>query len=209
MHIILVGANGTIGRGVAERLSKDHEIVSAGRNSGDLRVDIGNEESIAAMYEAAGDFDALICCAGQAKFDTLNSLSAADFHLGLHSKLMGQVNLVRLGKDRINKEGSFTLTSGMLAWRPVPGCSAVSPVNAGVEAFGRAAATELKGKPRINVVSPIHVKDLPEPMDPETTPTMTPAQTAVAYEVSVLSDIDGEVLEARKYAILEAKSFKG
>ncbi|MGO4305556.1 hypothetical protein [Cupriavidus sp. RAF12] len=59
---------------------------------------------------------------------------------------MGQVNLVRYGVPYITQGGSITLTSGALAQHPVPGGAAVSTVNAGIEAFGRAAALELKGK---------------------------------------------------------------
>ncbi|MGD9300697.1 MAG: hypothetical protein PVI13_03930 [Desulfobacterales bacterium] len=58
------------------------------------------------------------------------------------NKLMGQVNLVRLGRNLINENGSFTLTSGMLSQDPMPGSASISMVNAGLEGFVRAAALE-------------------------------------------------------------------
>ena len=54
------------------------------------------------MFETTGRVDALICAAGLARFGPMTSLTDADFALGLHSKLMGQVNLVRLGMEHIN-----------------------------------------------------------------------------------------------------------
>ena len=62
--------------------------------------------------------------------------------MGLSNKLMGQVNLVRSGRQSINDRRSFTLTSGVLSQEPMKGSTSVSMVNAGVEAFVRAAALE-------------------------------------------------------------------
>ena len=61
----------------------------------------------------------------------LDKLTDEDFAVSLANKLMGQVNLVRLGMKHINDGGSFTLTSGVLANEPVPGSAAISLVNAG------------------------------------------------------------------------------
>ena len=49
MKILIVGASGTIGKAVAEALSARHEIVTAGRSSGDYRVDLTDLASIRAM----------------------------------------------------------------------------------------------------------------------------------------------------------------
>lgn len=56
---------------------------------------------------------------------------------------MGQVNLVRVGLPYIADNGSFTLTSGVLANEPMPGSAVISLVNAGLEGFARAAALAL------------------------------------------------------------------
>ena len=55
MRVLIVGAKGTIGRAVLGELGERHEIVTAGRSSGDLRVDITRPESIRAMFEQAGE----------------------------------------------------------------------------------------------------------------------------------------------------------
>ena len=67
---------------------------------------------------------------------------------------MGQVNVVRLGFAALTDSGSITLTSGVMAHHPVPGSSAYSLVNAGLEGFTRAAALEAPRKIRVNVVCP-------------------------------------------------------
>ena len=115
VKIILVGGTGTIGRKVAERLADRHELIVAGRNSGDVRVDIGEPGSIDAMFAATGEVDAVVNIAGEAKWAALDSMSEEDFYIGIRSKLMGQVNLVRAGIEHLNPGGSFTLTTGILA----------------------------------------------------------------------------------------------
>jgi uncharacterized protein YbjT (DUF2867 family) len=46
MKVVIIGASGTIGQAVVQELSPRHEIVKAGRQSGDVNVDITSTESI-------------------------------------------------------------------------------------------------------------------------------------------------------------------
>ena len=46
MKILIIGGNGTIGKKVSNYFSKNHDVVIGGRQSGDVRVDIGDKESI-------------------------------------------------------------------------------------------------------------------------------------------------------------------
>ena len=98
MRILLVGANGTIGRAVAAELSERHEIIAAGRSSGDIRVDITDLAGIRAMYGRAGRVGAVACAAGNVHFGPLAEMTPEMFDLGLRDKLMGQVNLVLAGR---------------------------------------------------------------------------------------------------------------
>ncbi|WP_256484291.1 hypothetical protein [Mucilaginibacter flavidus] len=43
MKIIIIGATGAIGKHIIAALQKDHEFITAGSKSGDLRVDISAE----------------------------------------------------------------------------------------------------------------------------------------------------------------------
>ena len=154
MKIIVVGATGLIGREVAKALSAKHEVIKVGHKNGDIRVDITSSGSIEEMYKKVGAFDAVVSTAGGAAFGEFEKLTDDNFAYSLKDKLMGQVNLVRFGVKHIKDNGSFTLTSGVLAHDPIPGSAAISLVNAGLEGFTRAAAIEMKRGVRVNVVSP-------------------------------------------------------
>ncbi|WP_278958589.1 short chain dehydrogenase [Aquipseudomonas alcaligenes] len=154
MKIILVGASGTIGQAIDRELRERHDIVRVGRNSGELQVDIADPASIRRLFEQTGPFDALISAAGNAHFGALEELSAKEFAVGLDDKLMGQINLVLIGREFANEGASFTLTSGVLSEDPIRYGAAVSTVNAALDGFVRAAAIELPRGLRINGVSP-------------------------------------------------------
>jgi NAD(P)-dependent dehydrogenase (short-subunit alcohol dehydrogenase family) len=162
MKIIIIGGNGTIGKKVSEYFSKNHEVIIGGRKSGDVVVDIADVNSIEAMYKTVGKVDAVISIAGEAKWAAFESMSEEDFYIGLRSKLMGQVNLVRIGLKYVNPGGSFTLTTGILADHPVELTTSAALVNGGIHSFVKAVALELKNGTRINVVSSGVVEDAAE-----------------------------------------------
>ncbi len=195
MKIIVIGATGTIGSAVATALAERHEVVRASRN-GDVRVDIEDASSIGTMYETVGEVDAVVCAAGRGAFGALGELSDEDFALCLKSKLMGQVNLLRLGLSRVREGGSFTLTSGVLAQRPIPGSAAISMTNGALEAFARGAALELTGGRRVNVVSPPWVAETLTQMGRDPSGGKPAAEVAQAYVRAVEGDRNGDVLEA-------------
>jgi NAD(P)-dependent dehydrogenase (short-subunit alcohol dehydrogenase family) len=159
MKILIVGGNGTIGKRVSKHFAKKHEVVVAGRNSGDVNVDIGDSGSIKSMFELLGKVDAVVCTAGDAKWAEFASMTEEDFYIGLKSKLMGQVNLVRIGRGYVNPGGSFTLSTGILADHPVALTSSAAMVNGGIHSFVKAVSLELENGLRINVVSSGLVED--------------------------------------------------
>jgi len=152
MKILVIGGHGTIGKTIVAHFSKDCEVQTAGRNSGDFQVDIADSNSIEQLFEKTGKLDAIICAAGEAKWALLDNLSEEDYYIGLRSKLMGQVNLVRIGRKHLNSGGSITLTTGILADDPVVKTASAAMVNGGVHSFVQAAALEIKDA-RVNVVS--------------------------------------------------------
>jgi len=199
MKIIVIGATGTIGRAVVDLLAPHHDIVKVGYKSGDLQVDIASNNSIRKLFQSVGSFEAVVSAAGLATFGSLDELGDEDYMLGLSNKLMGQVNLVREGQKHINDNGSFTLTSGVLSQNPMPGSASISMVNAGLEGFVRAAALEVKRGIRVNVVSPIWVKETMEAMGMDASEGMSAVQTALAYKESVEGKRNGEVLNVRHF----------
>ena len=159
MKILIIGGNGTIGKKVSAHFSTKHDILIAGRSSGDVTVDIADSKSIEAMFESVGNVDAAVCIAGEAKWAAFDSMTEEDFYIGLKSKLMGQVNLVRIGQNFVNPGGSFTLTTGILADHPVELTTSAAMVNGAIHSFVKAVCLELKNGIRINVVSSGLVED--------------------------------------------------
>lgn len=159
MKLLIIGGNGTIGKKVSERLSKKHEVLIAGRNSGDVTVDFADVNSIKSMFEGVGKLDGIICIAGDAKWDKFDSLSEDDFYIGIKSKLMGQVNTVRIGKSYLNEGGSITLSTGILADDPVDMTTSAAMVNGAIHSFVKAVDLELENGIRINVVCSDLVED--------------------------------------------------
>ena len=154
MKIVLIGANGTLGKAIAAELTRRHSIVSVGRNSGDLRADMRDLQGMRALFQETGKVDAVVCAAGSVHFGPWSELSPEKFDLGLRDKLMGQVNVVLAGQDALVDGGSFTLTSGILSEDPIRLGACASLVNGALESFVRAAAIELPPGLRINIVSP-------------------------------------------------------
>ncbi|MGN8225746.1 short chain dehydrogenase [Gracilimonas sp. BCB1] len=159
MKIVIVGATGTIGAKVTAELEKRHEIIKVGSSSGDIQMDMTSHESIEKMYKRAGKVDAVIVAAGSAAMKPFSELEEEDFYVGIKSKMMGQINVVLAGREYINDNGSFTLTTGILSEDPIKGSVALGMVNGAVNSFGLSAAAELKRGVRLNVVSPGLVED--------------------------------------------------
>jgi len=201
MRVIVVGGTGTIGSAVVAALSARHEVVVAGRKSGVITVDLASPDSIRAMFQSVGKFDAIVCAAGQAKFGSLDDLTDADYLFSFSNKLMGQANLVRIGRQFIADGGSLTLTTGVLGQEPIKGSASISMVNAGLEGFVRAAALELPRGIRVNVVSPPWVTETLVARKMAPSPGMSAARVAQAYLASVEGTMTGQTLDPRTLAI--------
>jgi NAD(P)-dependent dehydrogenase (short-subunit alcohol dehydrogenase family) len=197
VRILVIGATGTIGRAVAEALHTRHEVVPVAHRSGALTVDLASPDSIRALFGAVGQVDAVVSCAGRGAFKPLGQLSDADFALSLSNKLMGQVNLVRLGAASVNEDGCFTLTSGILSRYPSAGGAALSMVNGALEAFARAAALEMPRRIRVNVISPPWVSETLAALGRDASGGLPAAVVARSYLRSVEGSMNGETIDAR------------
>jgi NAD(P)-dependent dehydrogenase (short-subunit alcohol dehydrogenase family) len=136
----------------------------------------------------------VVSAAGQAAFKPMAELGDEDFAFSLRHKLMGQVNLVRLGLPSVADGGSITLTSGVLAQRPEPGTAAISLVNSGLEGFVRAAALEAPRRIRVNVVSPPWLTETLQAMGRPLEGSLPAEVVARAYVRSVEGKETGQVI---------------
>lgn len=196
MKILAIGANGVIGKAVVNHLQQDHEVIAVGHSQGDFTVDIESKKSIQDLYEKIGNVDAIISMAGNGEMGSLEEMPEASYHTVLNNKVMGQVNLVRIGLDYLNEGGSITLTSGQASNHPMPGTAAIAMGVAAVNAFVATAALELKDGKRINVVSPSFVKETMEMMGMDSTTGIPAKDVALFYQASIEGHQNGEVFNA-------------
>lgn len=197
MKILLVGGAGTIGKKVAARLAQKHELIIAGRTTGDVHVDIAAESSIMEMFQKIGKMDSIICTAGTGYYGPFYGMTQENLMPGINGKLLGQVNLVLLGKNFLNPEGSITLTSGIAAVHPARNGAAVAMINGAINSFVLAASQELKDDKRINAVSPGLVEDSRERYgDFFPGYNLVPMDKLVnAYVLSVEGAVNGKILK--------------
>lgn len=153
MRILIVGGNGTIGQAVVEKLKEKHELILAGRTSGDVHVDLTSVESIEGLFKKVGHVDAIVNVSGAAAFRGVEEMTPEDNMVAVQSKLLGQINLVLIGQKYLRNDGSITLTTDREgrphSWRCLCGHG-----NGGVMAFVKSAAIDFTHGKRINCVSP-------------------------------------------------------
>ena len=185
--IIIIGASGTIGKGIVEQLGLRHEVITVGRNSGQFQVKIEDPASVEALFKQVGKVDGVVVAAGDLHFGPLAEMTAEQFYVGLNSKLMGQVNVALAAQKYLNDGGSITLTSGSVSENPIRYGANASTVNRALEGFVTGAAVEMPRGLRINVISPTLVDESVEAYGPyfygmETVPVK---RVALAYSRSV------------------------
>ncbi|MBC1537771.1 short chain dehydrogenase [Listeria seeligeri] len=194
MKILLIGASGTLGSAVKERLEKKADVITAGRHSGDVTVDITSVDSIKKMYTQVGKVDAIVSATGSATFSPLTELTQEKNAVTISSKLGGQINLVLLGINSLNDNGSFTLTTGIMMEDPIVQGASAAMANGAVTAFAKSAAIEMPRGLRINTVSPNVLEESWDRLEPffQGFNPVPAERVARAFEKSVFGAQTGE-----------------
>lgn len=215
-RVIVIGGASGIGFAVAE-LAREQgaEVViassseknvssAAGRLPGATGhvVDLRDEMSVASFFEKIGRFDHLAVTAGDWTSSWLSSVRDIDIDKSrdtLAVRFWGVLAAVKYGCRTIAENGSITLTSGMLAHRPMKGAPLATALGGAVEHLARGLAVDL-APVRVNAVCPglvltEHVKtQMPEAhltafVSPLPLPrAASPAEAAKAYVYSMLND---------------------
>ncbi|ALG10806.1 short chain dehydrogenase [Kibdelosporangium phytohabitans] len=199
MRIVVVGGAGTIGQRLLPALHQaGHEVVVAGRTSGEVRVDLVDHDSIEAMYREVGAVDAVVSIAAHGALDDFATLTTEAMAENMRAKFFGQADLVLTGQHHCADGASFTLTSGIFAdqaWRGVTGGGVISGA---LHSFVLSAAIELPRRMRVNVVSPTMISDSVDAFD-EHFPGMRPVSTdevVAHYLRCVDGDDTGQIIRA-------------
>ena len=194
--VILIGALGKMGQAALTGLGK-HKVITAGR-SGDVDhiVDITNEQSIRDLYKSVGQFDAVVNTVGVCEYANFIEMTEAQWMSTVMSKMMGQINLVRIGQEYIADGGSFTLISGILNVKPIPFAIADATTSGAIDTFTKCVAFEMPRNQRINVINPTVLTEAWDVYG-EMMPGFEPVPSKLvgkAFERSVDGFITGEVI---------------
>jgi NAD(P)-dependent dehydrogenase (short-subunit alcohol dehydrogenase family) len=199
-RVLVIGSSGLLGSHLVKALQGKAEVVEASFSRGPLKVDIADPASLRRLFEDVGTVDAVVCTAGMARFVPWASATDDDWAHGLANKLMGQVNVARLGAPYVRDGGAITLTTGVLAQYPMPGSAIFTTANAAVEGFARAAAVEIGSRVRVNVVSPGWITETLVAMGSDPEPGLPAAEAAQYYIQQIETGAAGSVLAAAKRA---------
>ncbi|WP_428717794.1 short chain dehydrogenase [Undibacterium curvum] len=196
-RVILIGAQGKMGKAALSGLRK-HEVITASRSGDgcDFHVDITNKESIKALYQKVGPFDAVVNTVGFCEYAQFEKMTEEQWDTTIQSKLLGQINVVKVGLDFIKDSGSFTLISGILNVKPIPFAIADATTSGAIDTFVKCVAHELPRNIRINVVNPTVLEEAWDVYG-EMMPGFQPVPGALvgkAFERSVDGFISGQVL---------------
>ncbi len=195
MKIVVIGGTGLVGREIVTQLSQEHEVIAVGKSGGDFQVDIESKASIKQLFEKIGPVDAIISAAGGGVMGRFDDESDDAYDIALKSKIMGQINLTRIGHSYLNSGGSITLTSGSVTTNPMPNTAAIAIGAGAVEAFVAASALELADEKRINAISLSLVKESAEKFGMDSTGCLPVAQTAQHYRDSAFGDFSGKAVQ--------------
>ena len=140
MRILVTGANGMLGRALAERLSSGNTLLLWGREEADLADDAAVEEAARGI-----EFDAIVNAAAFTEVDRCES----EFDLALRGNRDAVRNVARLARERgarlvtVSTDYVFDGT----ATAPIPPSAPVNPLSV----YGR---TKLAGERAVQAVSP-------------------------------------------------------
>ena len=163
-------------------------------------VDLRDESSVKGFFKQVGPFDHLAITAGDwggPMFISIQDLDLAKAHDLLTVRFWGTLAAVKHGSQTIAKDGSITLTSGMIGHRPRKGTPVIAAVAGAVEHLTVGLAMDL-APVRVNAVNPGYVlteqlKRMPDAMLQSVVAPLpisraaSPAEAAQAYVYLMLN----------------------
>ncbi|WP_439620193.1 SDR family oxidoreductase [Hyphomonas sp.] len=170
-RIVIIGGSSGIGLAVARAaLNEDASVVIASSTESKVRaaceslgtgacgrcVDLRSEESIASFFAAQAPFDHLVHTAGE--WTRYRNSAGKDFSLeqaqaAYHVRFWSILLCLKHGLDKLARDGSVTLTAGLLAHRPSKGQALSTALMGGVEHLTRGLAIDVSPV-RVNAVTP-------------------------------------------------------
>jgi NAD(P)-dependent dehydrogenase (short-subunit alcohol dehydrogenase family) len=161
--MVVVGGRSGIARQIAtDAAAAGVRVLLAGRSPEKLaagagvevaRLDLGVEQSIAALAEQVGTLDYLVSVANAAANGPVTGLERDAVVSAFDAKVIGPILLAKHFGPRFTEGGSMLLFAGIVGWRPSAGKTVTAATNGAVSFLASALAVEL-APVRVNAVSP-------------------------------------------------------
>jgi NAD(P)-dependent dehydrogenase (short-subunit alcohol dehydrogenase family) len=163
--VVVIGRSSGIARAVVDSAAAaGANVVVAGRDPEALgraydgtlraeRIDVTDDASISACAERLGPIDHLVTTASSRARGLLGDLDRAAVRLSFDTKVIGPMMLAKHFAPRLAEDGSFTLFSGVAAFKPAIGYLGVAVTNGAADFLARGLALEM-APIRVNAVSP-------------------------------------------------------
>lgn len=140
---LAAGAEVIIGSSQAPRIEAAAQRLGKGATG--IKVDVKDEASVAAFFEQAGAFDHLVFTAGDwgHMFGATRDLDIEANKARIEVRFWGAARAAKYAIKQIAKDGSITLTGGMLAHRPMPGAPLTTASAQSTEGLAQGLARDL------------------------------------------------------------------
>jgi NAD(P)-dependent dehydrogenase (short-subunit alcohol dehydrogenase family) len=152
---LLEGASVVIGSSNVQNVEAAAVRLGAGAEGGP--VDVRDEASVAAFFERVGPLDHLVYTAGDwgswRAPRTMADLDLKDAGAVFAVRFWGAVTAVKYASRAIARNGSITLTDGLVAHRPRKGAALSTAMAGSIEHLAQGLAVDL-APVRVNVVCP-------------------------------------------------------
>jgi NAD(P)-dependent dehydrogenase (short-subunit alcohol dehydrogenase family) len=168
-RVLVIGGGSGIGLGVAKGAAQEGaKVLIASRDAKRIAeaakfigatsaaIDVRDESNVAQFFRDNGVFDHIAFTAGD--WETLVPGVLADLDLAkaaerLTTRFWGAIAVAKHGATKLPPGGSYTITNGMLAHRPMKGMPIVTASSCAVEGLARGLAVDL-APVRVNCVCP-------------------------------------------------------
>jgi len=133
---------------------------------------------------------------GECEYAPFTEMTEQQWMHTIMSKMLGQINLVRIGLEYIADQGSFTLISGIFNIKPIPQAVADATTSGAIDTFVKYASYEMPRGIRVNAINPTVLEEAWDVYG-EMMPGFQPVPGSLvgkAFERAVDGFLNGEVL---------------